>query len=543
MKITIIFEKNPCKIGAVLLFLAASLCMSVPVCSAADNNQPDYETVFSNDTVHEILITITPENWQLMRDNMEELYGPFGTGNRQDGMGNPPEMGNMQNMTKEDFAKMTPPDGFGGPGENEEDPIYVPATVTSEGVTLENVGIRYKGQSSLSSTWSGGSNKTSLKLNFDEFKDEYPETKNQTFYGFETLNLQASWSDSTLMNSVLMTEAFEDMDVVTPKAAFYRVYVNHGEGPEYFGLYSLVEEVDDTVVSTNFTDDSGNIYKPDGSGATFAEGKFNTSAFEKKSNKKEADYSDVEDLYTVLQSDDRIENPEVWRTNLESTFDVQQFLKWLAANTVITNWDTYGSNSRNFYLYNDPSTGKITYIPWDFDMAFSSSGMDGNHGGPDMPDDHGFMSNMTPGMQPPDGQGFGGMNNMSNMTPGMQPPNGQGFGGMNNMGKVMPLNLSIAGDDWPLIGYLAEDPVYWQYYLGYLKEVVTEVFEPEKMEEKYNRYFEMIKPYVTGEYGEQPGYTNIKDTSEFENSVNKLTNHTNERYEAVMDFLKEEGAI
>ena len=70
----------------------------------------------------------------------------------------------------------------------------------------------------------------------------------------------------------MVPEIFNDAGVLAPDTAFYRVYVDHGNGTEYFGLYTLVESVEDTLVSPTFSDGSGNIYKPEEYGATFALG-------------------------------------------------------------------------------------------------------------------------------------------------------------------------------------------------------------------------------------------------------------------------------
>ena len=88
-------------------------------------------------------------------------------------------------------------------------------------------------------------------------------------------------------------EVFSDAGLVTSHTAFYTLYVDHGDGPQYFGLYTLVEEVDDTVIDTQFDDNDGNLYKPDGDAATFAEGTYDESEYVKKTNEDEADFSDV----------------------------------------------------------------------------------------------------------------------------------------------------------------------------------------------------------------------------------------------------------
>ena len=48
--------------------------------------------------------------------------------------------------------------------------------------------------------------------------------------------------------------------------------------------------------------------------------------------------------------------------------------------------------------------------------------------------------------------------------------------------------MTTAGDDRPLIRYLADDPVYYEKYPDYPEMVATDSFEPQKMEELYTRY-------------------------------------------------------
>ena len=55
--------------------------------------------------------------------------------------------------------------------------------------------------------------------------------------------------------------------MVSSQTAFYEVYIDYGEGAQYFGIFTAVEIVDDTLIESQFSDDSGNVYKPDGAGA------------------------------------------------------------------------------------------------------------------------------------------------------------------------------------------------------------------------------------------------------------------------------------
>ena len=66
--------------------------------------------------------------------------------------------------------------------------MWVPATIEFEGNTWTNVGVRYKGNSSLTSGWRGGTLKLPLKLDFDEFEDHHPEMT----VGYNTCELRYS---------------------------------------------------------------------------------------------------------------------------------------------------------------------------------------------------------------------------------------------------------------------------------------------------------------------------------------------------------------
>lgn len=491
---------------------------------------PNYSVVFPEDEVNEITIAISPENWQIMLDDMTSEFGEFGgSSTAQAGMGEKPQ------------------DNF------DFDPVTVAADITFNDTEWTDVGIRFKGQSTLGNTWTDGSYKLSLKLNFDKFEDENPDIKNQRFYGFDELNLKSGFGDSSLMRDKIAPEIFSDAGVIAPDTAFYRVYVDYGDGPVYFGLYTMIESVEDTLIETAFTDDSGNVYKPEGIGATFAEGMFGTEYFEKKTNEDEEDWSDVEALYTVLNDDTRTTDPEEWRDNLEETFNVDGFIRWLAVNTAIQNWDSYGIASKNYYLYTSPADGTITWIPWDNNEAiYAGKNADttdrqaierpnGGQTNTSIPD---FGGDMQPpewaedeDTRPP----MGGDRIMDGQR--MAPPleDTENAGGMQNgggrMGTPLSLTLDEVDDSWPLIRYLMDDPVYHAMYLDDLEDVVTTVFEPEAMETAYRFNHDLIEPYVTGAEGETEGYSNLKSTNEFDASLNELIEHADSRYDAVMEYL------
>lgn len=443
------------------------------------NVDPNISEVFSDTEVKRLDIAISSENWQDMLDDMTGLYGTFGstsntqTNDQVPGGGVPPGTG----------GGGVPPGAGGGDVAVEdasEDPIFVPAEIFYNDIEWYKVGIRFKGNSSLQSAWQSGILKLSFKLNFDKYEDTYPEIKNQRFYGFKKLSLKNNYDDHSLLREKVAADVFRDAGLVVSHTAFYTLYVDHGDGPEYFGLYTLVEEVDGSVLDTQFSSDDGNLYKPEDGSANFVEGTFNSEDFEKKTNEDEADFSDIEALFAALHDGNRTTDAATWRANLEAVFDVDTFLKYLAVNGVIQNWDTYGHMIHNYYLYNNPENGKLTWIPWDNNEALQ------------------------------DGK----------------------------MGGALALDFSdLDSTSWPLIAKIYADETYKAQYDTYVQETIDTAFNSTNMQSTYDSYAAMIETYAVSE---RDGYsfldTNNSDT-DFTDAVETLKTHAQTRTTAAESYL------
>ncbi len=430
----------------------------------------NYDVVFNQNKVLRLDIEIDSEIWSEMQSNLASILGsPLSEG--PGSFGPPPHA--MKGLGPGGGGP-----GGGGPGveESMEDPDWFPCSLVFEGTEWYNVGIRYKGNSSLRSAYQSGIKKLSLKLDFDEFEDDYPGLENQRFYGFKQLNLNNNYDDASFMREKVGADLFREFGLIASQTAFCAVYIDNGTGSQYFGLYALVEEVDDSVLETQVGDDSGNLYKPEGSAATFAKGTFDEDEMYKKTNEDLGDYSDVKALYDIINDSKRTTATEAWKEELELVFNVDVFMKWLAANTVIQNWDTYGVMNHNYYLYNKPSEGKLNWIPWDNNEAFQA----GKQGG------------------------------------------------------ALSLSLSEVGNDWPLISYLIAVDEYQDLYKTYLRRFIEEVFVPADMISTYSAYYELIKEYADAE---ESGYTFLRYSSQFDSAVESLKSHVQARNNAVNSFL------
>ncbi len=427
--------------------------------------EPNYAVVFPDDSVNTLTITIAPEDWDAMLADMSEIFGEQGS--RQQG----PQGGG--------------PGGGGDPGAgqrgvmNAENPMWVSGTVTFRGETWTNVGVRFKGNSSLANTWASGSLKVPLKLDFDQYEDTAPETTDQRFYGFKQLALANGFGDSTYMREVVAYELLDGAGLAAARTAYYKVVLDHGDGPVDMGLYVAIEVVDDTVIDRVYGDDSGNIYEADGPAASLAAGTQDQveASFQKENNAQESDWSDVEALYATLNSDLRTTDPAAWRAQVESLFNVDDFLTWLALKTTLQHWDSYGSMSHNYYLYHNPETDQLDFISWDHNQVLGSQG---------------------------------------------GPQGGRGGGGPS---RATSFDLAEVGADWPLIRYLLDDTVYQARYVEALRSVDA-LFDADTLTARFQELSSLIEPALSE-----------ADRSAFETAVNSLTQTTTARDEALSAYL------
>ena len=407
--------------------------------SHSDLAAPNYDIVFPQNTVNKMYIDISAEDWTAMQDDLQDLYGGG-------------------------------PGGPGGPGFSEEKPMVIKCQVNFENQKWEDVGIRYKGNSSLNNGFNEGKAKLPLRLDFDYFEESNPLIDDQRFYGFKELSFSSNIMDKSLMHEKVASDLFRAFGVPAPMTSYYEIYIDNGDGNGYvyYGLYTLVEVVFDTMLEKQFGSNSGNCYKPDGNGATFSSNYgFMGEHFENKTNET-ADISDVENLYNIINSSDRISNPELWKSNLAAVFDINGYLKYLAANTVMQNWDTYGLMTHNYFLYTDPADGLIKWIPWDNNEALSDD-----------------------------------KNNAFDFD----------FDQINY-------------NRWPLISYVYEIPEYKTIYNTYIDEFIGGVFNPSNVHPIYENYHNLIYSSVQNENGI---YTLLNNFTEFTSALSVQKNHCSTR--------------
>jgi len=222
--------------------------------------------------------------------------------------------------------------------------------------TVEPVGFRLRGNTSRYSQ------KKSFKVSFNTFES------GAKYYGVEKLNLNGEHNDPGIIRSKVCWDIFNKIGIPAPRANHVRVYING----DYYGLYISVEHIDEEFVKSRFTYNNGNLYKclypanlqyigddPD----LYKLENGGRRAYELKINEEKDDYSDIANFIDVLNN-----NPgSSLKCNLDVVFNQYDYLKVIAADILLGNWDGYIYNQNNFYLYHNTISDKFEYIPYDLD--------------------------------------------------------------------------------------------------------------------------------------------------------------------------------
>ena len=165
---------------------------------------------------------------------------------------------------------------------------YVECSVTIDGEKINNVGIRAKGNTSLSSVATLGSEKYSFKIEFNHY------VKGRLYKGLDKLSLNNLIYDATMMKDYLAYTLMAKMGVPSPLCSYAQITVNG----EAWGLYLAVEGVEDGFMERNNMT-TGELYKPDS--LSFGGGRGNGEGFDFEQFRVKDDETGSEDAAGTAQ--------------------------------------------------------------------------------------------------------------------------------------------------------------------------------------------------------------------------------------------------
>ena len=234
------------------------------------------------------------------------------------------------------------------------------------GVAFNNVAVRIKGNGSWLGTLSGAK-KRAFKVDLNEF------AKGQKLGNVDELTLNSLVWDYSCLSDALAYEFFRDAGVPASRTAYawLSASVDRQWDRKPLGLYLLLETVDNEFAKEWFGSKKTPIFKP-----------VSYDLFKHLGDDWSA-YAAIYDLKTEATFEQRQRVIEFARlvssasdtefaARLGDFLDLDEFARFLAAQILLSNYDSILSTGQNFYLYLHPRSNKFGFIPWDLDSAWGS---------------------------------------------------------------------------------------------------------------------------------------------------------------------------
>ena len=301
--------------------------------------------------------------------------------------------------------------------EHATDEEYYSAAVVINNEKYANVGIRAKGNTSLSQVAASDSDRFSFKIKFDEYDT------GGNCDGLRMLVLNNLMSDASYLKEYFTYDMFAYLNADASLYTMARVTVNG----EPWGVYFALEPVDETTLLRT-SGASGALYKPDSmdmgdrgalpaapAGGDFKAARGNMGQrFENMPELPEQGAFDPANMQEIQKAfgggrggfggasggsdlnyidDDLDSYATIWAgaktdttdadharvvealqhicagEDIEDYLDVDNMLRYMAVQTFVVNLDSLtGSMAHNYYL--SEQDGKLNLLPWDYNLAF-----------------------------------------------------------------------------------------------------------------------------------------------------------------------------
>ena len=238
---------------------------------------------------------------------------------------------------------------------------YYTADLSWKNVKVRNVGIRSRGQGSRNPI------KPGLRVDINHY------TTGQKFVGLSTIILDNIWQDDSLLRERLAFTMFEKLGEPAPRESFCRLYINN----EYFGLYTITEEIDGDFVKRVTGETDGTVFefhwfvdkqwRAEDLGAV----EMYKVLLEPRTHILDAEstlYAPIQQLFKEVNGPD----DAVWRSRVEQYIDLKQLMTHIAIEQFLLDNDGFlgAQGMNNFYLYRFQGTQKHRLFVWDRDQSF-----------------------------------------------------------------------------------------------------------------------------------------------------------------------------
>jgi spore coat protein CotH len=238
---------------------------------------------------------------------------------------------------------------------------YYAANISIDGEVVQQVGIRSRGKGSRSGT------KPGIQVDVNKY------VSGQEFHGYKSIVVDNLVQDPSFLREPLSFAVFEAMGIAAPQIAYTRLTVND----QYWGLYTLVEDVTKPFLEARLGDKEGNLYKyeyldPYDLSYKGADAKsYVPVPFEPKTNE---DHLDTTGLVSFIRTIN--EAPDAgFAAAISAYLDTKTFLTYVAVENAIAENDGFVgyAGMNNYYLYQLTGGNRFVFIPWDKDTTFTEA--------------------------------------------------------------------------------------------------------------------------------------------------------------------------
>ena len=231
-------------------------------------------------------------------------------------------------------------------------------SILIDGIADQNVGIKYKGNSS----YNVNNTKNPMNIKLDYINN------GQSIDGYNVLKLSNGFRDPSFVREVLSYEMAREY-MPSPKATYAKVTVNG----TLIGLYTCVQTIDDDFTNENFYERKGPFFKVENTGTSVpgCMGQLGILEHYPDTNCYQRAYEmeSTNDWTTLGNFLDTLNNHF---TELENVMDIDRTLWMMAFENLTVSLDgPINSIPHNFYLFKD-NNGRFSPLLWDMNMAFGT---------------------------------------------------------------------------------------------------------------------------------------------------------------------------
>ncbi len=285
---------------------------------------------------------------------------------------------------------------------------YYPARVIYSGingnVTMEDVGFRTRGNTSrvIPEKSPGAFKRAHFSLKFNESfsmdsqDPRYAERAERRLFSLRGLNLKLAEDSPSVVRELYAYNYMNKIGLKAPRAgmASLELRILETDGSvlsRNFGYYTAIEPVNKSFITSRWGKDGndGQLYKGLWQQGGPANLNWDEARLKQGTNLLgvedwTTEYRPSYDLSSVEPEEARASPPEhgallafikklnelsgaELKTYLDEAFEIEDFLKWMAANLLLGMPDDYRAMANNYYLYFPLQGRKASFIPYDYD--------------------------------------------------------------------------------------------------------------------------------------------------------------------------------